>query len=103
MPMQLGVNPKSKDKGKGKDIQGKDKAKDVRNESFKKMKSDDRRKCLYCNETGHVRADCRQTARPCRGRRETGGSVATFKRRNIDRAVTVLTPRQGRDTRQRLS
>ena len=67
MPMQLGANPKSKGKGKegtgkgkGKDIKGKDKAKDVKNESFKKVKSDDRRKCFYCNKTGHVRAECRQ-------------------------------------------
>ena len=66
-PMQLGANPKSKGKGKegkgkgkGKDIKGKDKAKDVKNESFKKVKSDDRRKCFYCNKTGHVRAECRQ-------------------------------------------
>ena len=66
MPMQLGANPKSKGKGKeskgkgkGKDIRGgKDKAKDVRNESFKKVKSDDRRKCFHCNKTGHVRAEC---------------------------------------------
>ena len=61
MPMQLGANPKSKGKGKegkgkGKDIKGKDKAKDVRNESSKKVKSDDRRKCFYCNKTGHVKA-----------------------------------------------
>ena len=56
MPMQFGANPKSK----GKDIKGKDKAKDVRNESSKKVKSDDRRKCFYCNKTGHVRAECRR-------------------------------------------
>ena len=54
MPMQLGANPKSKGlgkdsegKGKGKDVKGKDRAKDVRNESFKKVKSDDQRKCFY--------------------------------------------------------
>ena len=50
-PMQLGAKPKSKGKGK---------AKDVKNESSKKVKSDDRRKCFYCNKTGHVRAECRQ-------------------------------------------
>ena len=104
MPMQLGANPKSKGKGKeskgkgkdkGKDIKGKDKAKDVRNESFKKVKSDDRRKCFYCNKTGHVKAECYKRLRgPCRGRKETGGSIATFTRRNSDRAVTVLTPRR---------
>ena len=32
----------------------------MKNESSKKMKSDDRRKCFYCNKTGHVRAECRQ-------------------------------------------
>ena len=70
MPMQLGANPKSKGKGKeskgkgkGKDITGKDKAKDVRNESSEKVKSVDRRKCFYCNKTGHVRAECKQRLR----------------------------------------
>ena len=48
---------------KGKDIKGKDKVKDVKNESSKKMKIDDRRKCFYCNKTGHVRAECRQRLR----------------------------------------
>ena len=43
---------------KGKDIKGKDKAKDVRNESSKKVKSDDWRKCFFCNKTGHVTTDC---------------------------------------------
>ena len=33
-------------------------AKDVRNESSKKVKSDDRKKCFYCNKTGHVKAEC---------------------------------------------
>ena len=69
MPMQLGANPKSKGKGKeikgkgkgkGKDIKGKVKANDVKNESSKKVKSDDRRKCFCCNKTCHVRAECRQ-------------------------------------------
>ena len=68
MPKQLGANPKSKGKGKdskytkgkGKDIKGKDKAKDVKNESSKKAKSDDQRKCIYCTKTGHVRAECRK-------------------------------------------
>ena len=53
LPMQFGANPKSKGKGR-------DKAKDVKNESSKKAKSDDLRKCLYCNKTGHERAECRQ-------------------------------------------
>ena len=67
MPMQFGANPKSKGKGKeskgkgkGKDIKGKDKAKDVKNESPKKAKSDDQRKCFYCNKASHVRAECRK-------------------------------------------
>ena len=71
MPMQLGASPKSKGKGeeskgkdkgkgKGKDIKGKVKAKDVKNESSKKAKSDDQRKCFYCNKTGHVRAERRK-------------------------------------------
>ena len=66
MPMQLGANPKSKGKGKdkgkgkGKDVKGKDKAKDAKNESSKKTKSDDQRKCFYCQKTGHVKAECRK-------------------------------------------
>ena len=36
-----------------------------------------------------------ETERPCRGRRETGGSVATSTRRNSDRAVTVPLPGEG--------
>ena len=35
-----------------------------------------------------------ETEGPCRGRRETGGSVATSTRRNSDRAVIVLTFRR---------
>ena len=50
MPMQLGANPKSKGKGKdkGKDVKGKGKGKDAQNESSKKAKNDDQRKCFYC-------------------------------------------------------
>ena len=58
MPMQLGANPKSK--GKGNDVQGKDKAKDAKNESSKKAKSDDQRMCFYCQKTGHEKAECRK-------------------------------------------
>ena len=101
LPMQLGANPKSKGKGKeskgkgkGKDIKGKDKAKDVKNESSKKAKSDVRRKCFYCNKTGHVRAERRQRLRDlAEAEGETGGSVATSTRHS-DRVVTVLTPRR---------
>ena len=69
MPMQVGANPKSKGKGKdskgkgkgkGKDIKSKDQAKDVRNESSKKAKSEDQRKCLCCQMTGHVKTECRK-------------------------------------------
>ena len=98
MPMQLGANPKSKGKGKeskgkgkGKDIKGKDKAKDVRNESSKKVKSDVL--LLQQNRPREGRV-LQATERSCRGRKETGGSIATSTRRNIDRAVTVLTPRR---------
>ena len=103
MPMQLGANPKSKGKGKeskgkgkgkGKDIKGKDKAKDVRNESSKKVKSDDRRKCFYCNNTGHVKAECNKRLRDFAEPERKPVGVATSTRRNSDRAVTVLTPRR---------
>ena len=90
-----GKGKESKGKGKGKDIKGKDKAKEVKNESSKKVKSDDRRKLLLLQQNmsceGRVQTE---TERLCRGRRETGGSVATSTRRNSDRAVTVLTPRR---------
>ena len=51
-PMQLGANPKSKGKGKGKDskgkgkgkdVKGKGKGKDAKNESSKNAKNDDQR------------------------------------------------------------
>ena len=58
-----GQREQSRGKGKGKDIKGKDKAKDVRNESSRKVKSDDRRKCFYCNKTGHVKAECNKRLR----------------------------------------
>ena len=67
MPMQLGANPKSKgkskdskDKGKGKDLKGKGKGKDAKNESSKKAKNDNQRKCFSCNKSGHVKAECRK-------------------------------------------
>ena len=49
-PMQLGANAKSKGKGKVKDSKGKGKGKDEKNESSKKAKNDDQRKCLNCNK-----------------------------------------------------
>ena len=51
VPKQIGVQPKSK--GKGKD------GKDARNESSEKVKDDDRRKCYYCRETGHAKSQSR--------------------------------------------
>ena len=36
----------------------------------------------------------KETERPCRGRRETSGSVATSTRHSSDCAVTVHTPRR---------
>ena len=78
--MQLGANPskgkgkdsKGKGKGKSKDVKGKDEAKDVKNESFKKAKSDDQRKCFYCQKTGRMQ---KATEKSCRCRGETVGSV----------------------------
>ena len=32
----------------------------MKNESSKKAKNDDQRKCFYCNESGHVKAECRK-------------------------------------------
>ena len=61
VPMQLGANPKSngkgkngKEKGKGKGVKGK--GKDGKTESSKKAKSDDQRKCVYFNKSGHAKA-----------------------------------------------
>ena len=98
--MQLGANPKSKgkgneSKGKGKDIKGKDKAKDVRNESFQEseMRRSEKVFLLQQNRPREGRV-LQATERSCRGRKETGGSIATSTRRNSDRAVAVLTPRR---------
>ena len=46
--------------GKGKDVKGKGKAKDAKNESSKKAKSDDQRRCFYCNKSGQMKAECRK-------------------------------------------
>ena len=51
VPVQVGVQPKSK--GKGKD------GKDARNVSSEKVKEDDRRKCYYCREAGHAKSQSR--------------------------------------------
>ena len=53
MPVQIGVQPKSKGKGKH--------GKDARNKSSEKVKDDDQRKCYHCREAG--RAKCRSRTR----------------------------------------
>ena len=97
MPMQLGANPKSKgkgkeSKGKGKG-KGKDKAKDVKKIVQESEKRRSEKVLLQQNRSrdGQVQTE---TERPCRGRRETGGSVATSTRHSSGCAVTVLTPRR---------
>ena len=49
--VQIGVQPKSMDKGKH--------GKDARNESSEKVKDDDQRKCYYCKEAGHAKSQSR--------------------------------------------
>ena len=51
VPVQIGVQPKSK----GKDKDGKD----ARNESSEEVKDDDQRKCYYCREAGHAKSQSR--------------------------------------------
>ena len=56
VPMQIGAHPKSKGKGKeSKDAKGRSKGKDTKNESSKKVKVDDQRRCRYCQKTGHAK------------------------------------------------
>ena len=58
--MQIGVQPKSKGKGKdSKDTKGRSKGKDAKNETSKKVKVDDLRRCCYCHKTGHVKSGCK--------------------------------------------
>ena len=100
MPMQLGASPKSK----GKDIKGKRQRQGQGwNERIVQESKERRSAKVLLLPKDRPREGRVQTAteRPCRGRKETGGSIATFTRRSSDRAVTVLTPRRG--TRQRLS
>ena len=49
----------SKDRGKGKDSQGKGKDKDAKNESSNQSRRDDKKRCCYCQETGHVWSQCK--------------------------------------------
>ena len=51
VPVQIGVQPKSKCKSKH--------GKDARITSSEKVKDDDRRKCYYCRETGHAKSQSR--------------------------------------------
>ena len=51
VPVQIGVQPKSMDKSKH--------GKDARNESSKKVKDDDQRKCYCCREAGHAKSQSR--------------------------------------------
>ena len=91
MPMQLGANPKSK--GKGKESKG--------TGSSKTVKSDDRRKCFYCNKPGHVRAECRQRLKDLA--EAEGKPVAASPHPHDATAIVPLQCSQARDTRQRLS
>ena len=97
---KLGANPKSKGKGKeskgkgkGKDIKGKDKVKDVKKIVQESEKPRSEKVLLQQNRSREGRVQT-ETERPCRGRRETGGSVATSTRHSSGCAVTVLTPRR---------
>ena len=62
--MQIGVQPKSKGKGKdgkgkgSKDVKGKGKGNDAKNESSKKVKADDQRMCYDCQKRGRIRPQC---------------------------------------------
>ena len=109
MPMQLGANPKSKGKGKdskgkgkGKDVKCKDKGKDAKNDSSKKAKSDDQRKSLYCNKSGHVKAECRKRLK---GLAEAEGKPVAASPHPHDTAAIVPCSAysHARDTRQRSS
>ena len=61
VPMEIGVHLKSKgqDKDKGKVEKGKSDGMGARNESLKKAKDDDRRKCYCCRKTGHAKSQCK--------------------------------------------
>ena len=48
MPVQIGVQPKSKGKSKH--------GKDARKKSSEKVKDEDRRKCYHCREAGHAKS-----------------------------------------------
>ena len=50
VPMQIGAHPKNK-------------GKDARNESSKKVKGDDHRRWYFCQKTGHVKSQCKTRLR----------------------------------------
>ena len=102
-PMQLAANPKSKGKRSKEGKLGKGKGQGCEKRIVQESEKRRSEKVLLLQQNrsceGRVQTEIE---RPCRGRRETGGSVATSTRRNSDRAVTVpYSP--ARDTRQRLS
>ena len=102
MPMQLGANPKSKGKrkeskgkGKGKGHQGQRQGQGCEERTVQESEKRRSEKVLLLQQNrSHEGRVQTETERPCRGRGETSGSVATFTRRNSDRTVTVLTPRR---------
>ena len=51
MPVQIGVQPKSKGKSKH--------GKDARKKSSEKVKDEDRRMCYHCREAGHAKSRSR--------------------------------------------
>ena len=81
MPMQLGANPKSK--GKGKDSKGTD----SKHESSKKAKSDDQRKCFYCNKSDPVKVECRKRLKDLA--EAEGKPVAASPHHSNDKAAVV--------------
>ena len=99
VPMQIGVQPKSKGKGKdSKDTKGRSKGKDAKNEWSKKAKVDDLRRCSSCQKTGHVKHQCKnEKERPCRCRRETSDCKLSSERHSSGRATSFFTARRTRD------
>ena len=86
---------KGKGKDKGKDVKGKGKGKDAQNESSKKAKNDDQRKCFYCQKTGHVKAECRKRLKDlAEAEGKPVAAYATSKRHSNGRAAAVLTARR---------
>ena len=80
MPVQIGVQPKCK--GKGKD------GNDAKNESSEKVKDDDRRKCYCCREAGHAKSQSRTRLKNMAGAEEK--PVTANSRPSSTAAVTPL-------------